>query len=328
MSAASVRAGIVRFEEHPYLIDKMGAPMVTSMASYLPDTCEGLNRYVALATPAMEEALAPLRAQPSISSRFPLLLGLPPRRPGLPQGFAEQLGKRLARAEFFTRVEQIETGHAAGLTALHQAIQLLSAEVCEFCLVGGVESYLVPETLEWLDSCSQLKSEANRWGFIPGEGAGFCLLASSAALSRYRLEPLAFVRAVGTATEANRIKTDTVCRGEGLTRAMRGALEGLAPEARLQQIICDMNGERYRADEYAFAALRLGTHLIDPSEAWAPARSWGDVGAASGPLFIVLAIASSLRRYSPGPLCLVWAGSEGGERGAGLLELPLRQRRR
>ena len=59
MSAASVRAGIVRFAEHPWLVDVRGHPVVAAAAS-IPPELTGADRFMALVLPALEEVLAPL----------------------------------------------------------------------------------------------------------------------------------------------------------------------------------------------------------------------------------------------------------------------------
>jgi 3-oxoacyl-[acyl-carrier-protein] synthase-1 len=50
-----------------------------------------------------------------------------------------------------------------------------------------------------------------------------------------------------------------------------------------------------------------------------PADCWGDVGAASGPLFLSLAVEASQRGYSKGPYAVMFAGSESGYRAAALI---------
>ena len=52
---------------------------------------------------------------------------------------------------------------------------LLNDDV-EFCLVGGADSHLGPENLLQVEAREQLHGEDNPWGFVPGEGGGFCLL--------------------------------------------------------------------------------------------------------------------------------------------------------
>jgi 3-oxoacyl-[acyl-carrier-protein] synthase-1 len=92
-------------------------------------------------------------------------------------------------------------------------------------------------------------------------------------------------------------------------------------------MICDQNGEAYRADELAFMLVRLSERFTDGSDFEAPADCWGDVGAASGPLFVVLAAAAAERGYARGPHYVLWTSSESGERGAALLQLHVKPRK-
>jgi 3-oxoacyl-[acyl-carrier-protein] synthase-1 len=81
-----------------------------------------------------------------------------------------------------------------------------------------------------------------------------------------------------------------------------------------------MNGEPYRADEYGFACLRANEWFASSSEFVSPADCWGDVSAATGPLCVSLSVIAARKTYSNGPLTLVWASSESGERAGALLE--------
>ena len=86
--------------------------------------------------------------------------------------------------------------------------------------------------------------------------------------------------------------------------------------------MCDLNGERYRAQEWGFASLRVADAFDDPLSYRAPAGSFGEMGAASIPLFTILACQSAARRYAPGTHALLLASSESGQRGAVLLQVP------
>jgi 3-oxoacyl-[acyl-carrier-protein] synthase-1 len=126
---------------------------------------------------------------------------------------------------------------------------------------------------------------------------------------------------VATEVEKNLIKTDKVCLGEGLTKAFERVFASAGLQARsVDHVICDMNGEAYRADEYGFASIRTDEYFIDAGKFLTPADCWGDVGAASGPLFALLAVAAAQRGYSPGSLTLLWTSSESGERSAALVD--------
>src|SRR5262249_36107709 len=145
-------------------------------------------------------------------------------------------------------------------------------------LVGGVDTWLVPETLEWLDSLEALHSVVMPWGFCPGEAAAFCLLGGEQSVGQ-RLT----IIGSGEGLETNRIRTQTVCIGEGLTTAWRTAAACLVGKAQfVDRIWCDLNSEPYRGDELAFSVLRTREHLADEVDIITPADCWGDVGAATG----------------------------------------------
>jgi 3-oxoacyl-[acyl-carrier-protein] synthase-1 len=326
-SAAAARAGIATFRNHPFMVDTAGKPMVVGPAPYLSVELDGLDRWLALALPAAEEALEPLRAVATLPS-ISVLVGLPDPRPGLPPQLLEDFSRRLAQALATRRpigsMAAAGRGHASGLLALKSGIAQIASGRTELCLIGGVDSYLDTETLEWIEGCEQLHSageDNNPWGFIPSEGAGFCLLAAPQTAARLGLPVGPCIRAVGCALEPCLIKTETVCTGVGLTRAFGEALAPLrAPHERVDHIVCDMNGEPYRAEEFAFATMRHHEHFIAAADFVAPADCWGDVGAASGPLFIGLAMQAYAKAYRAGPRTLVWASSEGGDRVAALVD--------
>jgi 3-oxoacyl-[acyl-carrier-protein] synthase-1 len=324
-SAAAVRAAVGAIREHPYFVDKAGEPMCVAMDAVLSPDLNGADRLHALALPAIKEAIDPLDGLMSMKAPLPLILGLPESRPGLSPTLGRDLAVRLDKSlqSPGVRTTIIPHGHSAGLMALEEAWRQIISGQTDFCLAGGLDSYLEPETLEWLDQERQLMSAQNRSGFPPGEGAGFCLVTSSSIARRYGLEVLAWVVSVATTMEENRIKMETICIGKGLTAAIikvSGALE--LPSEKIDFTYCDLNGERYRSEEFTFALLRTQAAFRDPIDNLTPADCWGDVGAASGPLFVTLAIASSQRGYAKGPRTLLWTGSEGGQRSAALLHLP------
>ncbi len=297
-SAAAVRAGISGFAQHPFMIDTAGEPMRAAIAPWLDIECQGQERFEALLFPAIDQALELVVAAGDPKMRVALALGLPSARPGLPK----ELGATL-RASIATRypgrfVAQavLENGHAAGLLGLHASRRKMAEDAFDVCVLAGVESYLAPETLEWLEENDQLHGAGplnNAWGFIPGEGAGAVLLATERALVRLQATPLGRVLSVGEGFEQNRIKTETICISEGLTAAFREGLSGLPADAKVTDVYCDMNGEPYRADEFGFAALRTKESFECASDFVAPADCWGDVSAASAPLALMLSVAAS-----------------------------------
>ena len=322
-SAAAVRAGISATREHPYFVDTAGEPIAVTMDAGIPPDADGVDRLHALSLSAIREALAPLGPPEKLTVPIPTIIGLCEPRPGRPEQLEVELTRRLEAAVPIC-VKVMPHGHSAGLMALQEAARMIYAKQAELCLVGGVDSYLQWETLEWLDVERQLMSERNRSGFVPGEGAGFCLVAPTRAARRRRLDVLAWLVGAATARERNLIKTNDICIGVGLSEAITQAAAALKlPEERVEASYCDLNGERYRSEEFAFTVLRAQSAFVNMLDNVTPADCWGDMGAASGPLLATLAIASGARGYAPGPRSMLWTSSEGGYRSAAVLHLPI-----
>lgn len=319
-AAAAVRAGISRLGEHPFLVDQVGDLMPAAMDPLLDPALFGFQRFLSLATTALQEACVPLA---DFRVKAPLYLALPERRPGFSIEDANAIRSGIASlaSAFVSEVNVIAEGHAAGFAALQQAAGRIQRGEVEVSIAGGVDSYFHPDTMEWLDANRQLVGAVSRSGFVPGEGAGFCLLMSESAGMRFGVRQLAHIFAVATGRETKLIKTSDVCLGEGLTETVREATRGLElPAERITDILCDMNSERYRTEEWGFVCLRLPLHCENPTGYVSPADCWGDMGAASGPLFVMVACEAGARGYSGGPRTLLWASSEGGLRGAAVLQ--------
>ena len=325
-SAGAYRAGISGMGEHPFMIDRVGDPMPGALDVQLDPGLMGPERLLALAETALREACALLTSNARAPRlQLPLYLGLPELRPGFTEQDASSVRSGLMRFEglpiTISEVNVYTQGHAAGLAALAMATENIQEGACEACLVGGVDSYFQPDTMEWLDENRQLAGAVSLSAFVPGEGAGFCLLMSERARTRLGLSSLARVLAVAIGRETKLIKTSDICLGAGLTQVVQRAVGGLSPSSgRINAVICDINGERYRGEEWGFVCLRLSQHFDDPTAYDSPADCWGDMGAASGPLFLMLACQAAARGYAKGPWTMLWASSEGGLRGAAVVE--------
>ena len=302
--------------------------MRVAIAPWLDAELSGVERLKALLVPAIDQVMEPIVNGYSPRLRTAFFLGLPNKRPGLPDNLQsallKELGEKYKRA--FTAIEVFSNGHAAGLFALHAAKERLEQGLYDACVIAGVDSYIEPETLEWLEENDQLHGAGplnNAWGFIPGE-AGAALLLMPESIAKFAgLQMLAAVLGTGTSMEPKRIKTETVCIGEGLTLAFRAALVALPTNTVVSDIYCDMNGEPYRADEFGFTALRTKDHFDAASDFVAPADCWGDVAAAGGLLHVQLACAAARKGYAKGSMSFAWASSEMGDRAAALLACPV-----
>ena len=324
-SAAAVRAGISVIQDHPYMIDRYGEAMKTTRDAGVEVRVQGPARGIELGLDAAREALAALPARPPMPVSILLATGEP--RPGQAEGHAEAVYAGV-RARLAERVEVgrggvIAGGHAGGLVAMLRARDALAAGQAQLCLVGGVDSYLDPETLEWLDDNEQLHSESNIYGFCPGEGAGFCLLATLA-----RPAPCAAGRCSNSSPSPRRakrtgIRTETVCLGDRPRRRLPPRLRGSPGDDRPGR------PHHLRHERRALSRQRVRLRGAAQLRPLPRRRRLRDAGRLLGrrrrrlrPALRRPCHRGGSARLCPGPLSLVWASSENGSRAAALLRGP------
>ncbi len=319
-TAAAVRGGISGLALHSSFVDSGGEPIsFASDPTLAPDTPLD-QRLLAMLQAAGAEAMAAAGA----ITPDACLLALPEPRPGLSADIEAALADAQAHHLQLPRdaVRALSRGHASGLMALQAAAQWLERGERQAVLVIGVDSYHDAQTMRSLELHRRLKSSQIRGGFPPGEAAGACLLVREAVATGAGLPVLAKIRAAATAVEPHPLRATEPCVGAGLTAAIATATQGQKlPQEEISLSYCDLNGERFRNEEFAFAQLRTQDAFADANNYLSPADCWGDVGAASGPLYLALAIASKQRGYAKGLYPLLWAGSDAGYRSAVTLSL-------
>jgi 3-oxoacyl-[acyl-carrier-protein] synthase-1 len=299
--------------------------MPVAQDAVLDPRLPGADRLLALLGTALVEAFEPIAGASGL--RLAACIALPALRPGFSEHDLRSVAGAARRLEplatHAVSPQTVALGHAGGAFALAWAVQQLAAGKADICLVAGVDSYCHPHAMEWLDTQRRLLGAASRSGFVPGEAAACLLLGTQRAVHAAGAAPLLRLRDVAVGIEPCAIGSGRPCFGVGLSAVVRQAVHSLARgEGRIGSTICDLNGERYRSEEWGFTCLRAGDCFDDPTAYLAPATGWGDVGAASLPLFAALAWQARARaREAPAsPLTLVIAGSDGGERGAALFE--------
>lgn len=323
-TAAAVRAGISRVREHPFMVDPLGEPLVTAFEGLLDPSVLGWKRLVALGSSALREAVLKVTGNPPSPQALRVLVALPELRPGFSSNDAGHtlrgLEHELSKIGVEAKVELAGNGHAGALRGLQVAVGQLAQRQSELVIVGGVESYLEADTLDWLAASRRLAANDVRSGFHPGEGAGFVVLGATDVASRLRLAPLASIRGAASSMEERSFEKDVEVLGEGLAAAIVDATSNLRlPDEAIDTVLCDINGERYRSTEWGMSVLRI-QHVVRDSAYDAPADCWGDVGAAWGALGCILAVQSWQRGYARGARTLVWGSSDSGLRGAAVLE--------
>jgi 3-oxoacyl-[acyl-carrier-protein] synthase-1 len=200
----------------------------------------------------------------------------------------------------------VRAGHAGGAFALEAACTLLS-DGAEAVLLGGVDSYVHPDVLAWLDEECRLHALGAEDGFVPGEAAAFCLLRGPQR-SEIRV------------TDVHTAMDDCVARDEpDVSGPMSTLLQKLSTRHGLATwILSDDNGEDHRRRWWRLESAR-GTVGIDTPHTRLP-RGLGDVGAATG--VVAAAVATKLWQLgaAPDPACVIALHSEAAERGVIRLE--------
>jgi 3-oxoacyl-[acyl-carrier-protein] synthase-1 len=207
------------------------------------------------------------------------------------------------------------TDHAGTAAAVREAERLFSQGLADRVILLAVDSYLDPLTLQWLDADQRLKTADRPTGLMPGEAAVSLLLESSGSARRRDAAVLARVAAAAVAREPHPLTSGETNTGLGLSTCLVEALDAAGLSGRYSgDIVSDLNGESWRAQEWGTVIVRLIDRLESP-RLHMPCVSTGDTGAASGALGMCLAIHLLSRGHSRTGRVLVTSSSASGETG-------------
>lgn len=316
-TAMSIRAR-KSFVRETRFVDSAGEPIALATLASVSEELVGRDRFVALAAPALTEALGSWRARRS-PAPLSLLLAAPSdvdpldvRGDKLLAALAEASGVAIDPA----RSRVLPHGRAAGAIALEQAVARLSRGEDEAIVVGGVDSYFDPDRLEALDRVRRLHAPSTENGFIPGEGAAFVVLTPR------RLSGTAGsfggLVSVATEREPRPFGSEEPSHALGMSLAMKKVLAPVR-STRIGWALTDVVGERHRVDEWLFVSGRVQSSLSPDFQHDTPLMITGDVGAASATLLVALACVGWNVGAAPHELALVAVHSDDAERGALLL---------
>lgn len=208
LTLASLRSGLVRFAE-TRVLDGLGQPVRASRLSLLGASLSRTQRMAALSRQALAQ-VRPLLA--SLPGGFvPLYLGLPEGDVGAEVERESLVSTLLAEAEGRPRVVKVfDSGRAAFFEALATAsADLDSGRAGAFALVGAVDSLSDTASLEALTRARLTLGVANRDGRVPGEAAGFVVLARAGARKTPGVEVLGVVQGTALAVEPYPFKQQT-----------------------------------------------------------------------------------------------------------------------
>lgn len=323
----SVRAGLRRMAERPDVYACVAerpqldppTPLVASAIEHLDTRARREGRMAewlgTLAGHAFSDLERRARLLPGDDGRLAVLLAVP-ERAGLAVEARDEIAYHFhnhAEHELLPHLALSFGGSASALGLLEQGAALLRGGRFAAVAVGAADSWLHRPWLEAADGDWRLLSARNADGFQPGEAAAFVLLEPRGAPERRGVAPLAAVRAFGSGQYE---------RAKGLPNTgaeLAATLARVLPEP-APLVVCDLNGESWRAREWAFAVSRLGGRLRAGFALEHPAAALGDIGAATGPALVALAAGYLGTKHGERAGAVVWAASSDGERRAVALE--------
>lgn len=312
-SCAAIRCAIDNFSETRFM-DKGGEWIIGSQVP-LEEPWRGLPKLVHMVVPAIRECLA--HVGDVRTERIPLLLCVAEKeRPGRLDGLDDRLffdvGAELG-ARFHPRSAVIARGRVAGGLAMIEAREMLYGERVPYCIIAGVDSFLVSRTLAAYEERQRLLTSKNSNGFIPGE-AGTAVLVGAGNADLVCL-------GIGTGVERATVESEEPLRADGLVGAFRAAFREAGHTIDdLDFRITDSNGEQYWFKEAALALTRTIRVIKYGFDIWHPADCIGEIGAAAGPCALGVALAATRKKYAVGPGMLCHFGADDGERAALVLD--------
>jgi 3-oxoacyl-[acyl-carrier-protein] synthase I len=321
------RAGMAGMTEAA-LLDTNDEPYTMCLQPTLDPLLVGPERAVALAMPALAEALAPLSGLfGTLRAKLVLCLdehfALQGGGGALPGSFvlsALLTGMREQGAPPVAQ-EAWARGPAGLVFAIHDELALLANGSLDAVVTGGVHTDYDPPHLRALAEQGRIYSPENLDAIMPGEAAAFAVLMRPDTARRCGLPVLAELNGLGTAFEKARPDNDEPSfEALGLTMAVRKVGEILTAEKqKAGWVLTDLTFEMMRLNEWMSVWTRAASFLTEPNRVDSPAQRLGHFGAAAMPMHLVLAAEAWRRGYAPSDVALSFAGSDAGERAVMLL---------
>ena len=285
-----------------------GNTLGTMRCHRMADTVFGYERYLELAVPALREALDATDAEETTRpGPIVLLLSAPSAFVGEDERISSHLLMDVAKAadvELDPRSAMVRLGHA-GFAALLGRVSMFSGDVR--VVVGGVDSYHDAARLRALDEGFRIQSNRSEYGFVPSEGAAFACVRVAA--KKQAVAPLATIKFVATAEEP---EGDLVH-----AKALTGLLRDPRMPSEVPWVVWDLNHDEQRYREWVFATGRNRHVKTAPTKGTVDQlhRDLGDVGAATGALYLTWVTMALRYRFAPHQGALVVTSSDGPERG-------------
>lgn len=320
-TCAAIRANISGVAEDN-IWDPTGGRYIGVARPRTPQWWEGPDMLAELAAPAISECLAALPRDVE-ASRIPILLvlspaGRPEREPDLESVILSELPPRLGFE--LAPGSGAFLGRTKLLSAMRKAAEMFQRGEVHHVLVAGVDTFLRQRVVDAYIARRRVLTATNSNGFIPGEAACAVLLEP---WGRRRTGEIRIL-GVGKGYEAGAIDADQPLSGNGLTESLRQALAASGVTmAETDYWLTDQNAEGYKAKECTVAQIRLERRdrpAPRPYPIWRPITCLGEIGSATGPALLGIALEAGRGGYAPGPLILMHLSEDDGTRAGFVLQ--------
>lgn len=296
---------VVKFAPVPDDALKVPMPLM------LPGMSPPQTRLLSLAIFALAD-LAPQLPQTAL----PLFLAGPQHyypHTALNHTFIRHLAKSANVALDIDNSRCIHTGRAGVMDAIATAFKYFDAiPQAHHVLVGGIDSFYDPRTLNILQKNKRLSGNDSFDGFVPGEGACFLLLTSPNAPEAVRNRSAIKLHEPATVYEPGHLLSDAPYTAEALSSAFQQAMQ--ATDMPINTLYSSENGEMHYTRELSVATLRQQHRMSSQCQIHRPAEFFGDLGAAFAP--VAIGLASATIKAHPDRATLVYASSDSGRRAA------------
>lgn len=203
---------------------------------------------------------------------------------------------------------------------LDMAITALETNQLDACIVGGIDSFIEPATLEWGIESNKFRMEGNSSGFFPGEGASFILLHKQSQSRKQQTQVRGIIGRPEFAVEQQSLNNTAATRGTAITSTISKALAKF-PIVDSCILITNLNGSLEYAKELGSCLVNLKSHHAEISDStiWHPAASFGETGCVFPGIAISIAMHAKSRNYVKNSPFLIAVLSETLERSAFLV---------
>jgi 3-oxoacyl-[acyl-carrier-protein] synthase-1 len=326
-SCAALRAGIGAVALQKRFLLKgpdpeWDAPEPLRAARVPPISLEisGRERLFRLAMTALSEAIRSAGIARRELKETVLLLGLPSGDDAVESwnldAFSNELLDRTGLSDF-AGTEQLRSGHTTALELFARASELITSGSARRAVVVVADTYLGHDRVATLDAHGRFAKKSVPEGFNAGE-AGVAIVVQGTSRKRPTRDapPLAAISALGMGHEPDSAFSERAPSGKGIETAILGASADEHASRAVEWVLCDMNGEPFRAADWGAAASRLGPRISPELTLVHPADLIGDVGCASGALLTAMAVDALSRGYASADRAYVLTSSDGGARAA------------